>query len=115
MIDIKTKGVRDGDHWIISGEKCWITGGHYSDFLICTTRTSEKGLSHFIVDREEHGYELRNIEKIALNSQSTAQISSSPKRACPTPICAVRRASASKIPSRSSKWPARMSACCRSG
>jgi alkylation response protein AidB-like acyl-CoA dehydrogenase len=74
VIDIKTKGVRDGDHWIINGEKTWITGGHYSDFIICTTRTSEKGLSHFIIDREEHGYESRNIEKIALNSQSTAQI-----------------------------------------
>lgn len=74
VIDIKTKGVRDGDDWIINGEKTWITGGHYSDFLICTTRTSENGLSHIIIDREEHGYETRNIEKIALNSQSTAQI-----------------------------------------
>lgn len=74
VIDIKTRGVRDGDHWLISGEKTWITNGHYSDFLICTTRTSESGLSHFLIDREEHGYETRNIEKIALNSQSTAQI-----------------------------------------
>ncbi len=74
VIDIRTKGLRDGDHWVINGEKTWITGGHYSDFLICTTRTSENGLSHFLIDRQEHGYETRNIEKIALNSQSTAQI-----------------------------------------
>lgn len=74
VIDIRTKGLRDGDHWMINGEKTWITGGHYSDFLICTTRTSENGLSHFLIDRQEHGYETRNIEKIALNSQSTAQI-----------------------------------------
>lgn len=74
VADIKTRGVRDGDDFIINGEKTWITNGHYSDFLICTTRTGEKQLSHILIDREEHGYESRNIEKIALNSQSTAQI-----------------------------------------
>jgi alkylation response protein AidB-like acyl-CoA dehydrogenase len=87
VIDIKTKGVRDSDHWIINGEKTWITGGHYSDFLICTARTSENGLSHFIVDREEHGYETRNIEKIALNSQSTAQIFITDARVPHTNMC----------------------------
>ncbi|MBO9695223.1 MAG: acyl-CoA/acyl-ACP dehydrogenase [Sphingopyxis sp.] len=74
VAEIKTRAVRDGDHFVISGEKTWITGGHYSDFIICTTRTGEKELSHFLIDREEHGYETRNIDKIALNSQSTAQI-----------------------------------------
>ena len=74
VADIKTRGVRDGDHFIINGEKTWISNGHYSDYVICTTRTGEKELSHILIDREEHGYESRNIEKIAMNSQSTAQI-----------------------------------------
>lgn len=87
VIDMKTRAVREGDHWVINGEKTWITGGHYSDFLICTARTSEKGLSHFIVDREEHGYESRNIEKIALNSQSTAQIFITDARVPHTNMC----------------------------
>jgi alkylation response protein AidB-like acyl-CoA dehydrogenase len=73
VADIKTRGVRDGDHYVINGEKTWISNGVYSDFIICTTRT-EKGLSHILIDREEHGYEARNIDKIALNSQSTAQV-----------------------------------------
>ena len=37
-------------------------------------RAREKELSHILIDREDHGYESRNIEKIAMNSQSTAQI-----------------------------------------
>ena len=74
VIDIKTRGVRDGDHFIINGEKTWISNGHYSDYIICTTRTGDRELSHILIDREEHGYESRNIEKIAMNSQSTAQI-----------------------------------------
>lgn len=73
VADLKTRAVRDGDHFIVNGEKTWITNGVYSDFLICTAR-GEKGLSHILIDREEHGYEARNIEKIALRSQSTAQI-----------------------------------------
>lgn len=74
VAELKTRGVPDGDHLIINGEKTWITNGHYSDFIISTTRTGEKELSQILIDREEHGYESANIEKIALNSQSTAQI-----------------------------------------
>ncbi|WP_250534620.1 acyl-CoA dehydrogenase family protein [Caballeronia sp. AZ10_KS36] len=73
VAEIKTRAVRDGDHYIVNGEKTWITNGVYSDVLICTVRT-ETGLSHILIDRAEHGYEARNIEKIALSSQSTAQI-----------------------------------------
>lgn len=74
VADIKTRAVIDGNHFVINGEKTWISNGHYSDYLICTARTGEKELSHILIDREEHGYESRNIEKIAMNSQSTAQI-----------------------------------------
>lgn len=71
---IKTRAVRDGDEWVINGEKTWITNGEYSDLMIVTCRTGENEISHILVDREEHGYEVRGIPKIALNGQSTAQI-----------------------------------------
>jgi alkylation response protein AidB-like acyl-CoA dehydrogenase len=77
VLEIKTRARRDGDHYIISGEKTWISNGVYSDFLICTCRTGDdprRGLTHFLLDRKEHPYESRNIHKIAWNSQSTAQI-----------------------------------------
>ncbi|MBV8666868.1 MAG: acyl-CoA dehydrogenase family protein [Burkholderiaceae bacterium] len=77
VMEIKTRAKRDGDHFIINGEKTWISNGEYSDFLICTCRTSDdprRGLTHFLLDRKEHPYEVRGIHKIGLNSQSTAQI-----------------------------------------
>ena len=70
---VKTRAVRDGDHYVISGEKTWISSGRFADIFICTCRT-EEGLSHILIDREEHGFETRDIKKIALNGQSTAQV-----------------------------------------
>jgi alkylation response protein AidB-like acyl-CoA dehydrogenase len=77
VLEIKTRARRDGDHFVINGEKTWISNGAYSDFLICTCRTGDdpkKGLTHFLLDRKEHPYEVKDIHKIAWNSQSTAQI-----------------------------------------
>jgi alkylation response protein AidB-like acyl-CoA dehydrogenase len=77
VLEIKTRAKRDGDHFIINGEKTWISNGSYSDILIVTCRTGDdprRGLTHFLLDRKEHPYEVRDIHKIAWNSQSTAQI-----------------------------------------
>ena len=77
VLEIKTRARRDGDHFVINGEKTWISNGSYSDFLICTCRTGDdprRGLTHFLLDRKEHPYEVREIRKIAWNGQSTAQI-----------------------------------------
>ncbi|MBF5091421.1 acyl-CoA dehydrogenase [Novosphingobium sp. NBM11] len=77
VMEVRTRARRDGDHWIISGEKTWISNGAYSDFLICLCRTSDDprhGLTQILIDRREHGYEVRGIDKIAFNSQSTAKI-----------------------------------------
>ena len=71
---VRTKAVRDGDYWVISGEKTWITSGEYSDFFICTCKTGEGELTHILIDQKEHGYEVRGIPKMALNGQSTSQI-----------------------------------------
>lgn len=76
VLEIKTRARRDGDVWVINGEKTWISNGSYSDFLICTCRTSDEpsGLTYFLLDRQEHPYEVREIAKVAFSSQSTAQI-----------------------------------------
>ncbi|TXS93060.1 acyl-CoA dehydrogenase [Parahaliea maris] len=71
---VNTRAVRDGDYWVINGEKTWITNGEYSDLLVCTCKTGEGQISHILIDREEHGYDVSGIKKIALNGQSTAQI-----------------------------------------
>ena len=77
VMEIKARARRDGDDYILNGEKTWISNGSYSDLLICTVRTSDdprRGLSHFVLDRKDHPYEVREIHKIASNGQSTAQI-----------------------------------------
>lgn len=77
VLEIKARGRRDGDHFILSGEKTWISNGSYCDVLVVAVRTSDdpkRGLTHFLLDRKEHQIEVRDIHKIASNSQSTAQI-----------------------------------------
>jgi alkylation response protein AidB-like acyl-CoA dehydrogenase len=71
---VQTRAIRDGDDWVINGEKTWISNGEYSDIFICTCKTGEGELTHILIDRQEHGYEVRGIPKMALNGQSTAQI-----------------------------------------
>src|SRR5262245_23109413 len=71
---LKMRAERDGDHFVINGEKVWISNGHYSDFFVVIARTGPKELSNILIDRLEHGYESRNIDKIGMNSQSTAQM-----------------------------------------
>lgn len=67
---------RDGEHFVINGEKLWISNGGYSDFMFLLARFNDDpvgGLGLILVDRE-HGYVSSEIEKMGLNSQSTAQV-----------------------------------------
>ncbi|MBI5271613.1 MAG: acyl-CoA dehydrogenase, partial [Burkholderiales bacterium] len=77
VAEVTCRAKADGDHYIVNGEKTWISNGHYSDFCMVIVRTSDdgaRGLSMILVDRQEHGYESRNIDKLGLNSTSTAQL-----------------------------------------
>ena len=77
IAEVKTRARREGDHFVLNGEKQWISNGHYSDFNICVAQVEndkeKEGLALLLVDRE-HGYTSRNIPKMILNSQSTAQL-----------------------------------------
>ncbi len=71
---VSTKAVRDGDDWVINGEKTWISNGVYADGFICTCKTGEGQLTHILIESDTPGYEVRDIQKMALNGQSTAQV-----------------------------------------
>lgn len=74
---ITTHAKKDGNEYLINGEKTWISNGQYADVILVTCRTSDdprKGLSNFIVDANTPGIEVRGIPKIALNGQSTSQV-----------------------------------------
>lgn len=73
---VRCRAVEEADHYVINGEKLWISNGGYSDFLFLLARFNDDpvgGLGLIMVNRDQ-GYETSDIEKMGLNSQSTAQV-----------------------------------------
>src|SRR5206468_236249 len=59
---------KNGDEWIINGQKIWTSGAHYSDYGILLTRTDpnvakHKGLTMFFLDMKSPGVEVRPIKQ----------------------------------------------------
>ena len=64
-----TRCKRDGDDWIINGQKVWTSGAHYSDFGILVVRhdpdvAKHKGLTFFFVDMKSPGITVKPIKQI---------------------------------------------------
>ena len=67
---LKTKAVRDGDDWIVNGQKVWTSGAHYCDYGILLVRTNpekekHKGLTMFVVNMKAPGVEVRPIHQMS--------------------------------------------------
>src|SRR6266850_4376432 len=67
---VRTRAVRDGDDWLLTGQKVWTTGGHYSDYGLALTRTDpavpkHQGLTMFIIDMKQPGVEVRPIRQMS--------------------------------------------------
>jgi alkylation response protein AidB-like acyl-CoA dehydrogenase len=66
---LRTKAERDGDDWVINGQKIWTSGAHYSDYGIIVVRTDpnvakHKGLSYFFLDMKSPGVEIKPIRQL---------------------------------------------------
>ncbi|MBU1319021.1 MAG: acyl-CoA dehydrogenase family protein [candidate division Zixibacteria bacterium] len=75
----KSKAVRDGDHYVINGTKCWITSAEPCTVAIATARTSEeggvKGISSFILEKGMEGFSVGKKEnKMGCRGSNTAYL-----------------------------------------
>ena len=76
---IKTRAVKDGDHYILNGAKQFITSGNNAGMIIVFAVTDpaagKKGMSAFLVPRDTPGYEVIRVEeKLGLHASDTCQI-----------------------------------------
>ena len=76
--NLKTKAVKDGDHYIVNGTKSFISGGGYSDVYVTMVRTGDQssaGISTLMIEKDSPGISFGAQEKkMGWNSQPTAQV-----------------------------------------
>ena len=69
LASLRTRAVRDGDHYVVNGTKTWITTAQWADMMFCLARTDtevkpQEGISFVLVDMRTPGVEVRPIVTI---------------------------------------------------
>lgn len=76
---IRTKAVRDGDDFVVSGQKVFISNGQLCDVIVLATKTDStagaKGVTLFLVDTSLPGFRRgKNLNKLGLKAQDTSEL-----------------------------------------
>ncbi len=77
--NIRTRAVRDGDDYVINGQKVFISNGQLCDVLVLATKTDSsagaKGITLFLVEGDRPGFKRgRNLEKLGMKAQDTSEL-----------------------------------------
>ncbi len=81
LANISTSAIRDGEYYIVNGEKTFITNGIHSDLIVCAVKTDpkaqpgHKGISLLVIERDTSGFlRGKKLKKMGLHSQDTAEL-----------------------------------------
>ncbi len=66
LASLRTKAERQGDHYLVNGQKIWTTNAHYADWIFCLVRTSnegkrQEGISFLLIDMKSPGIKIDPI------------------------------------------------------
>ena len=76
---IRTRATRDGDDYVINGQKVFISNGQLCDILVLATKTDShagaKGITLFLVEGDRQGFRRgKNLEKLGMHAQDTSEL-----------------------------------------